>query len=94
MPAFRYRTELPIPSPVYTPNPGSALPTLLKHEDDSWALAYLNVAHVQSILEAIDDDGTGFVSIKEVNTFVSSRPTGWTYDHFLFLFNSSYLSAL
>lgn len=46
--------------------------------DDGWALEYINAAYVQSILEAVDDDGTGFISIKEVNTFVEERPAGWT----------------
>ncbi|TFK64963.1 hypothetical protein BDN72DRAFT_922091 [Pluteus cervinus] len=46
--------------------------------DDSWALAYVDIAHVQPIMETVDDDGTGFVSIKEVNTFVTSRPLDWT----------------
>lgn len=48
-----------------------------KQQDDKWALAYINAAYVQPILEAVDDDGTGFVSVKEVNTFVSERPDGW-----------------
>ncbi|TFK63867.1 hypothetical protein BDN72DRAFT_298933 [Pluteus cervinus] len=46
--------------------------------EDRWALAYINVGHVQPIVEAIDDDGTQFVSIKEVNLFVTSSPQGWT----------------
>jgi len=45
--------------------------------DDEWALSYINPTFVQPILEAIDDDGTGFISVKEVNTFVTSRPNGW-----------------
>jgi len=50
-----------------------------KPHDDKWALAYINAAYVQPILEAVDDDGTGFVSVKEVNTFVASRPDGWRF---------------
>ncbi|TFK64975.1 hypothetical protein BDN72DRAFT_962870 [Pluteus cervinus] len=46
--------------------------------DDRWTLSYINVTRVQPILESVDDDGTGFVSIKEVNNFVTSRPLGWT----------------
>lgn len=49
-----------------------------RSENDKWALAYINAAYVQPILEAVDDDGTGFVSVKEVNTFVASRPEGWS----------------
>ena len=50
---------------------------MFKRQDDRWALAYINAAYVQPILEAVDDDGTGFVSVKEVNTFAGSRPDGW-----------------
>ncbi|KAJ6594849.1 hypothetical protein B0H19DRAFT_1096915 [Mycena capillaripes] len=49
-----------------------------KMEDDRWALSYINVTRLQSILEAVDDDGTGFVSIKEANDFAMSRPEGWS----------------
>jgi hypothetical protein len=46
-------------------------------EDDSWVLAYITVMRMQPILEAVDDDGSGFVSIKEANDFARLRPTGW-----------------
>ncbi|KIK50286.1 hypothetical protein GYMLUDRAFT_266202 [Collybiopsis luxurians FD-317 M1] len=47
-------------------------------ESDNWTHAYINVTHVQPILEAIDDDATGFITIKEVNVFTSSRLFGWS----------------
>ncbi|KIK50287.1 hypothetical protein GYMLUDRAFT_51310 [Collybiopsis luxurians FD-317 M1] len=50
----------------------------LESENDNWTNAYINVTHVQPILEAVDDDATGFITIKEVNVFTSSRPAGWT----------------
>jgi hypothetical protein len=53
------------------------LPNLPGLRDDKWALEFINVAHLQSILEAIDDDGSGFVSIKEANNFAILRPKGW-----------------
>ncbi|KAJ7090797.1 hypothetical protein B0H15DRAFT_836939 [Mycena belliarum] len=65
----------PVLSPVL-PNGGYAADA--KVEDDRWALSYINVAHLQPILEAVDDDGTGFVSIKEANIFAVSRPAGWS----------------
>lgn len=46
--------------------------------NDRWTLEHINIAHLQPILEAIDDDGTGFISIKEANTFAVERPKGWT----------------
>ena len=68
-----------IPSPpAPSPRPlKSGTSTVFRRQDDKWALAYINAAYVQPILEAVDDDGTGFVSVKEVNTFVGSRPDGW-----------------
>lgn len=65
---------LPSPLPMRT----SQLPSPRRKADDGWALEYINAAYVQSILEAVDDDGTGFISIKEVNTFVEERPAGWS----------------
>ncbi|KAF8147003.1 hypothetical protein K438DRAFT_2091048 [Mycena galopus ATCC 62051] len=42
--------------------------------DESWALAYINVAHLQPLLDVIDTDGTGMISIKEANHFARLRP--------------------
>lgn len=50
----------------------------LKCKNDRWALAYFNVARVQPILEAMDDDATGFITTKEINNFTKSIPPGWT----------------
>ncbi|KAF8882713.1 hypothetical protein BD779DRAFT_1674866 [Infundibulicybe gibba] len=51
---------------------------------DRWVLPYLDVPHVQAILEAIDDDGTGFITINEVNTFTESRPKIRRFVHIVF----------
>ncbi|KAJ7230020.1 hypothetical protein GGX14DRAFT_581900 [Mycena pura] len=67
------------PSPILSPAPLAVTDsTATQLEDDRWALAYINVAHLQPILEAVDDDGTGFVSIKEANDFALLRPRGWS----------------
>ncbi len=65
----------PIKSPI---SPGDFS---LKGKTDQWTLAYLNISHLQPILEAVDDDATGFITIKEINTFtnVKSRPPNWTW---------------
>jgi hypothetical protein len=47
--------------------------------EDLWVLDCINVAHVQPIVEALDEDGSGFISVKEANKFAGSRPTGWRY---------------
>lgn len=48
--------------------------------DDKWALECLNVNYISAISEALDDDGSGFLTISKVNRFTSSRPEGWRYD--------------
>ncbi len=46
-------------------------------EDDRWMLDFLNSAHLQLLLEAVDDDDTGFITTKEINTFVESKLETW-----------------
>ncbi|KAJ6505315.1 hypothetical protein C8R45DRAFT_861071 [Mycena sanguinolenta] len=47
-------------------------------DEDRWALAYLGVSYLQQIVEAVDDDGAGYVSIKEANDFAHRRPEEWS----------------
>lgn len=44
---------------------------------DKWAFQYIDVPYLQPILEAIDDDASGFIRISEVNYFTTARPEGW-----------------
>ena len=44
---------------------------------DAWAIKYIDVMRVQPILEAFDDDASGFITVAEVNRFTSSRPVDW-----------------
>ncbi|KAK0501865.1 hypothetical protein EDD18DRAFT_1101575 [Armillaria luteobubalina] len=69
-----FETGSPIKSPI---SPGHFSHRV---KTDQWTLAYLNISHLQPILEAVDDDATGFITIKEINTFtnIKSRPQGWT----------------
>ena len=46
---------------------------------EQWALRYIGVNYVRSILEAFDDDASGFVTVKEANHFTRSRPLDWRY---------------
>ena len=46
-------------------------------DPDGWALKYINIGRAPSILEAFDDDASGFVTIREVNDFTKSRPLNW-----------------
>ena len=46
---------------------------------DEWTLEYILVSWLQSIMEAFDDDGSGYVTIAEINRFTDSTPAelGW-----------------
>lgn len=44
---------------------------------DSWAFKYINISGTRRILEAFDDDASGFVTVSEANNFTQSRPSGW-----------------
>lgn len=46
---------------------------------DEWALRFINVNHVRNIMEAFDEDASGFVTIKEANHFTCSRPPDWRW---------------
>ncbi|KAJ7055880.1 hypothetical protein C8F01DRAFT_1318774 [Mycena amicta] len=60
------------------PSPTSPVHDLPPADDDRWTLTYINAAHIQSISEAVDDDGSGFVSSKEANMFAAQRPEKWS----------------
>ena len=46
---------------------------------DEWALRYLNAQGLGPIMEAFDDDASGYVTITEVNKLMDLRPPslGW-----------------
>jgi hypothetical protein len=81
---FRSYLRSPSPAPSLTPSEeaedaSQVVPARRKPADDLWTLAYISTAHVQPLVEAFDDDGAGFVSVKEANLFTSSRPRHWRY---------------
>ena len=55
----------------------------LKADPDRWAVGYINIGRAQNILEAFDNDNSGFITINEVNHFTRSRPPGWRCVSFL-----------
>ena len=57
--------------------PGEENVTLPPEDDDEWALEWISVSRLQAIVEAFDDDGSGFITVAEVNNLTSSRPPGW-----------------
>ncbi|KAI1785889.1 hypothetical protein LXA43DRAFT_99677 [Ganoderma leucocontextum] len=48
-------------------------------DQDEWALEWINLNRLQAIVEAFDDDGSGFITIAEVNHFTASRPKEWRF---------------
>jgi hypothetical protein len=46
---------------------------------DSWAVKYINIGRARSVLEAFDDDASGFVTVSEVNNFTRARPLDWRW---------------
>lgn len=41
-------------------------------------LQYLTMRHLPALADALDDDGSGFIRISEVNEFTQGKPQGWT----------------
>ena len=54
-------------------------PDASREDDEDWALFYIDVVHLDPIVEAIDDDFSGFISIHEANRFAIARPKSWRY---------------
>ena len=50
-----------------------------KQHGDQWAFQYINLSYLQPIMEAFDDDGSGYITVSEVNHFVDAMPSsiGW-----------------
>ena len=48
---------------------------LTEHNSDSWARQYVDIKYLQPIMDAIDDDGSGHVTIAEINRFTELLPT-------------------
>ncbi|KAJ6562519.1 hypothetical protein B0H19DRAFT_99038 [Mycena capillaripes] len=47
-------------------------------EEDLWTLDYITIRGIQPLIEEIDEDGSSFVTLRELNTFTTSRPEGWS----------------
>ena len=46
-------------------------------EQDEWTMEYINVTRLQAIIEAFDDDASGFITVGEANAFTTARPANW-----------------
>jgi hypothetical protein len=56
-------------------NPADAPPDT--PAEDIWALEYISMNKIQRLIEVLDDDGSSFVTVNEVNKFTTRRPKGW-----------------
>ncbi len=45
---------------------------------DYWALKFLGVSYRKALLEAIDVDHSGYISVQEVNEFTKAKPPEYT----------------
>ncbi|KAI0668784.1 hypothetical protein C8Q78DRAFT_1081152 [Trametes maxima] len=52
-------------------------------EHDEWTLEYISVTRLQAIIEAFDDDASGFITVGEVNAFTASKPPQWSLLHWM-----------
>jgi hypothetical protein len=64
-------------NPDNPPTGSKPSPELTHDPEDDWCLQYLTVFHVPAIMEAFDDDASGYVKIKEVNEFTDEIPEDW-----------------
>ena len=48
---------------------------------DSWTRQYIDTKFLPNIMDAIDNDGSGYVTVNEVNRFTQSIPSSlkWRY---------------
>ncbi|KDR77268.1 hypothetical protein GALMADRAFT_246576 [Galerina marginata CBS 339.88] len=58
-------------------------PNIADKESDEWVLDYIDVAYVQPIVEAMDEDASGFISVKEANSFALARPRELSLLHWI-----------
>ncbi len=44
---------------------------------DPWALQHITFLCIQPLMEAFDNDASGYVTINEANAFSAGRPKDW-----------------
>lgn len=44
---------------------------------DRWTLQYITITRIQPLLEALDEDFSAYITVREVNAFTRVRPPGW-----------------
>lgn len=68
----------------------SAMMSYGQSSSDDWAFEYISAKYLQPIMEAFDDDGSGYVTYQEVNEFVEAKPDhlNWRCVSFETFFNT------
>ncbi|KAH9077795.1 hypothetical protein EDB83DRAFT_2548774 [Lactarius deliciosus] len=61
---------------------------------DAWAIKFIDVTRLQPILEAFDDDASGFITISEMNRFTGSRPADWSLPHWVAFWAVGYRASI
>ncbi|GBE88944.1 hypothetical protein SCP_1403520 [Sparassis crispa] len=61
----------------------SATKSVLTPDPDAWALEYLSVKRLHSIIDAFDEDASGFITVAEVNKLTAIRPLDWSLLHWI-----------
>ena len=56
---------------------------------DKWAFKFIDAPYLQPILEAIDDNASGYIRVSELNDFIASKPKDWRYGYLTLLYNVS-----
>ncbi|KAG6914434.1 hypothetical protein DXG01_000385 [Tephrocybe rancida] len=69
-------------------------PGATPNSNDIWAAAYFNMSHIQAISEAIDHDGSGFITVQEVNDFTTSCPPKWSVFQWLAFWAARWQSSI
>jgi len=59
--------------------------TKAQNRHDDWALQYIDLNWLNHIMDAFDDDGTGFITIGEINRFTDDMPQtlSWSLPHWI-----------
>ncbi|PBK80162.1 hypothetical protein ARMGADRAFT_1098688 [Armillaria gallica] len=60
-----------------------AIVPIVQPTNDQWALHYINLIWIQPLMEAFDDDASGFVTINEANALCAGRPENWSLPHWM-----------
>uniref|UniRef100_A0A8H7XPD5 EF-hand domain-containing protein n=1 Tax=Psilocybe cubensis TaxID=181762 RepID=A0A8H7XPD5_PSICU len=69
--------------PHLEPTQKPSLPVNTGNKSDDWVLEYIDAAYVKPIVEAMDEDGSGFISVQEANRFALARPAGMSLLHWM-----------